>query len=598
MIRVIQVIMIRLQRVLFTALRNYLGLNSELVQNHMRHKKVQSHSSDFAPKSAAGTQTRRQSITSTQSTDLPRIHSLSEVNQPPDMLVDLSTTDGQQIQLPAPQSQPYTHLHSFTSHRRSSITLTDFQINAASSDMSIVLHTAVECLRKELGLPEEDFNMLHPYVELKIYEPDTTLINEGNTDDVCIWFVLTGSLSVFQNTAGSKLGHKSGNSNNQHIHYVHPTEIMGALAVLTGEASAYTIKSVGTSRVAYMTRSSIYQLMRQRPYIVLHLGNGVVRRLSPLVRQCDYALDWIFLESGRAVYRQDEISDSTYIVLSGRLRSVLTQSNGKKEIVGEYGKGDLVGIIEMITETPRTTTVMAVRDSELAKLPEGLFNAIKLRYPVVVTQLISLLSHRILGSMQSRTMGTSAAPLEANPVTHKYSTVALIPINEEVPLTAFTFEVYHSLCALGPTLRLTSDVVRKNLGVQIFEQSNEYRLTSWLAQQEDRNLITLYQCDTTLSAWTQRCMRQADVILIVGLGHSSPSVGKFEREIDRLALRTQKELVLLYMEGETSKPTNTLQWLNIRPWVIKHHHMQCMRRMFTRRSQYRIVSSKTSVVLE
>lgn len=89
--------------------------------------------------------------------------------------------------------------------------------------------------------------------------------------------------------------------------------------------------------------------MRERPSTVVHIASTVVRKLSPLVRQCDYALDWIFLESGRAVYRQDESSDSTYIVLSGRLRSVVTQTNGKKEIVGEYGKGDMVGIIEMLT---------------------------------------------------------------------------------------------------------------------------------------------------------------------------------------------------------------------------------------------------------
>lgn len=52
----------------------------------------------------------------------------------------------------------------------------------------------------------------------------------------------------------------------------------------------------------------------------------------------------------------------------------------------------------MVTQTKRSTTVMAVRDSELAKLPEGLFNAIKLRFPVVVTRLINLLGHRILGN--------------------------------------------------------------------------------------------------------------------------------------------------------------------------------------------------------
>ena len=40
---------------------------------------------------------------------------------------------------------------------------------------------------------------------------------------------------------------------------------------------------------------------------------------------------------------------------------------------------------------------MAVRDTELAKLPEGLLDAIKLKFPMVVSRLINLLGHRILG---------------------------------------------------------------------------------------------------------------------------------------------------------------------------------------------------------
>lgn len=149
--------------------------------------------------------------------------------------------------------------------------------------------------------------------------------------------------------------------------------------------------------------------------------------------------------------------------------------------------------------------------------------------------------------------------------------------------------MYHSLCAIGPTLRLTSDDVRRALGPNILEPNYEYRLTSWLAQQEDRNIITLYQSDYALTPWTQRCMRQADVIILVGLGDRPPTVGKFEKEIDKWAMRTQKELVLLHREG-AARPVNTLQWLNMRPWVTKHHHIQCPKRMFTRKSQYRIVS--------
>lgn len=48
----------------------------------------------------------------------------------------------------------------------------------------------------------------------------------------------------------------------------------------------------------------------------------------------------------------------------------------------------------------RATTVHAVRDSELAKLPEGALNSIKRRHPQVVTRLIHLLGQKILGNMQ------------------------------------------------------------------------------------------------------------------------------------------------------------------------------------------------------
>lgn len=43
--------------------------------------------------------------------------------------------------------------------------------------------------------------------------------------------------------------------------------------------------------------------------------------------------------------RQGEKSDSTFIVLSGRLRSVILKEDGKKELVGEYGRGDLIGVV-------------------------------------------------------------------------------------------------------------------------------------------------------------------------------------------------------------------------------------------------------------
>ncbi len=37
---------------------------------------------------------------------------------------------------------------------------------------------------------------------------------------------------------------------------------------------------------------------------------------------------------------------------------------------------------------------------------------------------------------------------------------------------------------------------------------HEYRLSSWLGQQEDLHRLVVYQADHYMSAWTKRCIRQ------------------------------------------------------------------------------------------
>lgn len=45
------------------------------------------------------------------------------------------------------------------------------------------------------------------------------------------------------------------------------------------------------------------RIMSKRPKVVLHIARTVIYRLSPFVRQIDFALDWVYIESGRALYR-------------------------------------------------------------------------------------------------------------------------------------------------------------------------------------------------------------------------------------------------------------------------------------------------------
>uniref|UniRef100_A0A3Q0RRQ1 PNPLA domain-containing protein n=1 Tax=Amphilophus citrinellus TaxID=61819 RepID=A0A3Q0RRQ1_AMPCI len=148
--------------------------------------------------------------------------------------------------------------------------------------------------------------------------------------------------------------------------------------------------------------------------------------------------------------------------------------------------------------------------------------------------------------------------------------------------------VIDDLSHKGPTLLLTSDIIKQRLGAAALDSVHEYRLSSWLGQQEDIHRIVLYQTDYTLTPWTQRCIRQADCIIIVGLGEQDPTVGELERMLEGSAVRAQKQLVVLHRE-DGPPPKGTVDWLNMRSWISRHLHLACPRRVFSKRSQPKLL---------
>uniref|UniRef100_A0A673HS56 lysophospholipase n=1 Tax=Sinocyclocheilus rhinocerous TaxID=307959 RepID=A0A673HS56_9TELE len=424
----------------------------------------------------------------------------------------------------------------------------------------------------------DDPALLNGRVTFHHAKAGSVLARQGD-QDVSLHFVLSGCLHVYQKMIDKQEA--------VCLFVTQSGEMVGQLAVLTGEPLIFTIKAERDCTYLKISKSDFYEIMREQPSVVLSAAHTVAIRMSPFVRQMDFAIDWMAVEAGRALYRQDDQSDCTYIVLNGRLRSVIRKVNGKKELVGEYGRGDLIGVVEALTRQPRATTVHAVRDTELVKLPEGTLNNIKRRYPQVVTRLIHLLGQKILGNLQQprSALGLpsmASSPDVTNPASN-LSTVAVLPVWDEVPISAFNLELSHALSAIGPTLLLTSDIIRERLGASALDSIHEYRLSGWLAQQEDINRIVLYQTDSSMTPWTQRCIRQADCILIVGLGDQEPALGELEQMLENTAVRALKQLVLLHREDGPG-PSRTVEWLNMRSWCSGHLHLKCPRRVFSRRS--------------
>ncbi|XP_075885209.1 patatin-like phospholipase domain-containing protein 7 [Nelusetta ayraudi] len=603
LVRVIQIIMVRLQRVTFLALHNYLGLTTELFNPDSQAVPLTNISNLMSDVLQGKNQRRQQqqddtSAGSTEDTETDGVRDVS-LNNHKRQRSTSSECLGNDLNMAcerarvaiddeAPPTPPTPPLKSSL---KKSVTVqcapsevfhyTDSRGQCDSSHFSRS-NSILQAAKKDLlGIIQlQDPELLEGKVTLHHVKAGSVVARQGD-QEVSILFVISGLLHVYQR--------KIDREEETRLFVTRPGELVGQLSVLTGEPLIFTVRAQRDCSFLSISKTHFYQIMRLEPQVVLNVAHTVVKRMSSFVRQIDFALDWMALEAGRAVYRQGEKSDSTFIVLSGRLRSVILKEDGKKELVGEYGRGDLIGVVEALTHQNRATTVHAVRDSELAKLPEGALSSIKRRFPQVVTRLIHLLGEKILqqvnGPLTARSLAlhTSGSKWDAGNQASNLSTVTVLPVSEDVPLTAFTLELQHALLAIGPTLLLTSDIIKQRLGAAALDSVHEYRLSSWLGQQEDLHRIVLYQSDGRLSPWTQRCIRQADCIIIVGLGEQEPTVGQLERMLEGGAARAQKQLVLLHRE-DGPPPKGTVEWLNMRSWISRHMHLSCPRRVFSKRS--------------
>ncbi|XP_051022142.1 LOW QUALITY PROTEIN: patatin-like phospholipase domain-containing protein 7 [Acomys russatus] len=643
LVRVVQIIMVRLQRVTFLALHNYLGLTTELFNPESqaiplltvasvaagRARRQMSYSSEEQPERSPRSlessnsdhgSSSRSTISGpllkrSCSVPLPSIHGeiTDELRQYQGSGSNPSASQESHKGATSDLGMAYDRARvlphsdeqlgsSVASKSRKSVVLAEipsaiFHYSETSRDETeaggktdAIFRAATKDLLTLMKL--DDPSLLDGRVSF-LHVPAGTIVSKQGDQDVNILFVVSGLLHVYQQKIDSL--------EDTCLFLTHPGEMVGQLAVLTGEPLMFTIRANRDCSFLSISKAHFYEIMRERPDIVLGVAHTVVKRMSSFVRQIDFALDWMEVEAGRAIYRQGDKSDCTYIVLSGRLRSVIRKDDGKKRLAGEYGRGDLVGVVETLTHQARATTVHAVRDSELAKLPAGALTSIKRRYPQVVTRLIHLLGEKILGSLQQGSatghqlgLYTASSKWDLGNPPGNLSTVAAMPVSEDVPLTAFALELQHALSAIGPVLLLTSDNIKQRLGSAALDSIHEYRLSSWLGQQEDIHRIVLYQADSTLTPWTQRCIRQADCILIVGLGDQEPAVGELERMLESTAVRAQKQLILLHKEDGPG-PARRVEWLNMRSWCSGHLHLCCPRRVFSKRSLPKLVEMYTRV---
>lgn len=358
--------------------------------------------------------------------------------------------------------------------------------------------------------------------------------------------------------------------------------IAGYLSSLLGSASYIDIRAKTDTYVGFLPASALERVMEKRPIVLLTLCKRLLSLLSPLILHIDSALDWQQVNAGQVIYREGDSADSFYIVINGRLRAITEKSGSGVDVLSEYGQGDSVGELDVITRSRRRKTLHAIRDSEVAKMPMTLFNAISVRHPAITIQISRIIAKRVRDEVNSNQRSQSPllhAPIPGLPDlgrnNQNLKTVAIVPVTREVPVVDFANRLQQAFedTIGGSTAFLNQSSVMGILGRHAFNRMGKLKLAGWLAEQEQKYRLVLYVVDTAVSSpWALTSIRQADCVLLVGFG-DDPTMGEYERLLLGIKTTARKELVLLHPERSVP-PGSTREWLKSRPWINAHHHVE------------------------
>ncbi|MGH8582772.1 MAG: cyclic nucleotide-binding and patatin-like phospholipase domain-containing protein [Gammaproteobacteria bacterium] len=429
------------------------------------------------------------------------------------------------------------------------------------------------------GLSPAELRRLTEHMQSVVLTRGQTLVRQGDPGD-SLYVVLEGRLLVTQRTdRGTEV----------QLERIGPGNSVGEIAFLTGEQRSASVYAETDATVLGLSRESFERFCLSSPDLVTRLSQIVVKSIQKAelrnllftsdqykdmshaaLQDLEAALELILCPSGGCLIRQGDASDGCYIVVSGRLRMTDVNGNGEPRLIGEISRGQTAGEMSLLTGARRTATVSAIRDTLVARLSTEAFQRLLQAHP---QDFVNHFAGRVIDRLWLETVGKARR-------TGSVVTLAIVPTHAEVCCTEFCRRLARTLVAHGPALHLNSERLDHYLSPAGIAQTpatdpHSANIACWLNRQESGYRYILYQADAGPSEWTDRCLRQADRILLVGHAAASPRIGETEERLvgDPRNRHLPVTLVLLHDTASGSYERTAL-WLRHRH-VQRHYHV-CM----------------------
>ena len=348
--------------------------------------------------------------------------------------------------------------------------------------------------------------------------PGEVLIHQGEPGD-CMYLVVSGKLQVIS-AAGSQ---------ERVLADLGPGDLAGEIALWTCEPRTATVRAADLSSVAKMTRAQFDQVAAQHPEAAHAIDTIVGRRLrqnqlssalrisklfgdldEAALRDLESQLELLWIEGGTTLFRQGDPGDALYLIVSGKLKIVSEDTRGDQEMLAEVGRGSTVGEMAVLDGEPRSATVIAARDSQVARLSLAGFEHLTAGRRA----LLSILAGKLVRRLRDRAHSPASYP-------PAISSIAIAPLSIATDAFAnFSHRLATAFAGLGRIAHIDSAALDALAGRPGASQTGESeagqgRVLELLNKLETDYRFVLYQADSQVTHWTSRCLRHCDHVVLV-----------------------------------------------------------------------------------
>lgn len=254
----------------------------------------------------------------------------------------------------------------------------------------------------------------------------------------------------------------------------------------------------------------------------------------------------ITLAQGEILFKQNDLSDSLYILIEGHLIAILNTQEGKQQLIGHIGKGETVGEMGAISKQPRTLTVKATSDSILLKLTQNQLESFFKDYPKCIFHIIN--------TVIARSQNTIKMFSENKNFKH----IAILQGNIRTPLQMFLQNLKKQIQPNNNIILLTDTSL-----------SIEKKLSQ--AEEEGKHLLFILSPENEKTLGDK--IKHINSIYIVVDGDKEPEFSPFVLDIlkgNKIHFATQYELILLH-DDNIKLPKGTIHWLKLANFTLHHH---------------------------